>query len=57
MPPKRSKPELCRYAIEAATPRNFHEKAVFVNAAVAADFAANLCFCRDPSPCFHPHSL
>jgi len=37
--------------------RSFHEKAVFVNADVAADFAANLRFCRYPSPCFHPHSV
>jgi hypothetical protein len=37
--------------------RNFHEKAIFVSADVAADFAATLRFCRYPSPRFHPHSL
>ena len=36
--------------------RSFHEKAVFVNADVAAVFY-QLRLLPHPSPCFHPHSL
>jgi hypothetical protein len=32
---------------------NFHEKAVFVKADVAAAVSECNCFCL--SPCFHPH--